>query len=172
MGLALIHTPSDIDLIACMYYSFKACGRIDDIFDGHDLLWWLDQFNKNESWICEQDGIPVGFGMINTMDASGIRGEVSFGMLPACTGRNAVRFGKMMLEAVFSSNSRLRFVYGTTPSRNEKGIKFGKLIGMRVTGVTPNLLTFHGELDDAVLTYVEREEILGKRTERTSRETE
>lgn len=152
---------SDTDTIACLYYALKQCGRIDDIFDGHDLLWFLEEFNQKQSYICTVDELVVGFGLVNGYGVDHIRAEVSFGFLPTCSGLNAVRLGKMMLKDVFEFQPKTRWVYGTTPSRNEKAIRFAKLIGMRVVGQIPNYLSFHGIVDDAVLTYVERESVIG-----------
>jgi len=160
--LQIIKNPSDIDTIACLYYAFKSCGRIDDIFDGHDLLWFLDQFNQRQSYLCVANGAVVGFGLINGWGSDYMRCEMSFGFLPTCGGRDAVRLGKMMMKDVFESEIRLKYGYGTTPSRNVLAVRYAKLLGMSIVATLPNYLSFHGKIDDAVMSYIERETVLGR----------
>lgn len=160
----IIRNFDDIDAIACLYYAFKACGRIDQVFySGHDLIYFLELFNKNTNYLCVLDNKPVGFGIINEYAGTWKRCEASFAFLPDCPARQAVEFGKEMLRDLFLSESRLRHVYGTTPSRNKTAIKFAQMIGMKVVAQTPAYLDYHGIEDDAVITYAFRENIIGSR---------
>jgi len=163
--LQIVKNPSDVDTIACLYYAFKSCGRIDDIFDGHDLLWFLDQFNQRQSYLCVAKGCVVGFGLVNGWGSDYMRCEMSFGFLPICSGRDSVRFGKMMMRDVFESEIRLKYAYGTTPSRNTLAVRYAKLLGMSIVATLPNYLSFHGKIDDAVMSYIERETVLGREPE-------
>lgn len=160
--LQIIKNPSDIDTIACLYYALKSCRRIDDIFDGHDLLWFLDQFNQRQSYLCVNHQGIAGFGLVNNWGSDYVRCEMSFGFLPTCGGRDAVRLGKMMMKDVFQSEIRVKYAYGTTPSRNQLAVKYAKLLGMSIVGKIPNYLSFHGKIDDAVMSYIERETVLGR----------
>jgi RimJ/RimL family protein N-acetyltransferase len=164
---------SDIDIIAHLYYAMKACGRMDDVFyAGHDLLYFVNLMNEKSNWICTVDGTVVGFGLINEYGTNWKRAEVSFGMLPTCSARNACRLARMMLEDTFKSEFRLKYVYGTTPLRNRKAVKLAKVIGMNIVAITPNYLDYKGEVDDAVITYAERENIIGPReTEKANQPT-
>jgi len=161
-------TISDVDGIARIYLAFVDCGRMDDVFyAGHDLLYFLNLFNEKKNWVCTIDNIPVGFGIVNEYGPNWRRAEASFAFLPSCSARDAVEFGKMMIKALFESEVRLEYVYGTTPSRNETAVKFAKMIGMREVARTPNYLDYKGEADDAVITYIERETALAIRPRET-----
>lgn len=158
--LRIIKNISDIDTIACLYYALKACGRADIIFNDHDLLWFIDQFNKLQTYICCKDGQVIGFGWVNEVFSGNRRAEVSFGFLPEANARDAVKCGIAMLRNVYQSDTRLLWVYGTTPSRNKIALKYAKLIGMKEVSRTPYFLDYKGEPDDAVITFAEREEYL------------
>lgn len=154
----------DTDTIACLYYALKECGRIDEVlYAGHDLLYWLNLFNTKNYYLCSIDGQIVGFGIVNEIAEDARRAEVSFAFLPTCSARNALRLGKMALTSVFTDESRTQYVYGTTPVKNAMGWRFGKMIGMKIVGITPNYVTYKGEDCDAVITYAEREEYLNGR---------
>lgn len=153
---------SDVNHLARIYLAFLDCGRIDDVFyAGHDLKYFIEFMNTHKHWVCTINNTPVGFGAVNDFGSSWKRAEASFAFLPNCPARTAVKFGRMMLEALFKSEFRLEYVYGTTPSRNKTAIKFAKLIGMREVARTPNFLDYKGSSDDAVITYIERENAIG-----------
>lgn len=152
----------DVNHLARIYLAFVDCGRIDEVFyASHDLKYFIELMGTRKNWICTINNTPVGFGVVNEYSPSWVRAEASFAFLPTCPARTAVRFGKMMLEALFKSEIRLQYVYGTTPSRNKTAVKFAKMIGMREVARTPNFLDYKGSPDDAVITYIERETALG-----------
>ena len=159
--LEIHETISDVNTIARLYLNLVDDGVAGEVFyAGHDLQYFLNLFNTKKNWVCTINGFVVGFGVINEYADSWIRAEVSFAFVRGFHPRKYVDLGKMMLREVFASEPRLKYVYGTTPSRNKTAVKFAKLIGMKQVGLTPNYLDYRGEVDDAVITYAERGIIL------------
>lgn len=156
-NLGIIRDINDVDTTACLYYALKHSGRADEIFDGHSLMWFLDEFQKRKNYICCRNNQVIGFGWVNDFFGGNRRAEVSFGFLPTASPFDSVKCGISMLRDVFESDIRLLWIYGTTPSRNKAALKYAKLIGMKEVGRTPYFLDYKGEPDDAVITFAERE---------------
>lgn len=147
----------DTDTVALLYYAFKRSGRLDTIFyGGHDLLWFLDQFKQRATMLAIKDNSMMGFAILN-QSLVGNRGEISFGFLPECSPFDARWFANAWIDGVFN-HTTVDYLYGTTPASNTLAWRLAKIAGMREVARIPNYCDFNGKIEDAVMTYVSREE--------------
>ena len=122
-----------------------------------DFFKWLE-VGGNELVVMLSDDKVVGCGFLNDVkfqvDGKS-RCEVGFVVFPGLSPFKSVRLGKMCFDLVIKE-LRYDFYYGTTPTLNPKAVKYAKLLGMRHIATIPNLISYNGVTDDAVISYLDK----------------
>ena len=149
--------------IVCLYYSIVEFGldkviwyqKIPSLSEFFD---WLESGNNNLVLLFDESKM-VGAGFINEVKYQAddkYRCEVGFVTFPGLSPFKAVKLGKMAFNLTMSE-LKYDYYYGTTPACNPKAIKYAELLGMKPISRIPNLVSYNGKTDDAVISYISKD---------------